>query len=59
MGCRSRCDFAVPVIEAQGGYVGGTCDKLKASGVGSDFTLGDANYTSDRDRDGDGVACES
>lgn len=47
------------VAETQGGYVSGTCKDLKASGVGSDFTPGDANYTSARDRDGDGVACES
>ena len=47
------------VVETQGGYVGGTCKELKASGVGSNFTPGDANYTSARDRDNDGVACES
>lgn len=39
--------------------VNGTCKELKESGVGSDFTSGDANYTSARDRDNDGVACES
>lgn len=50
---------ALPVIETQSGYVSGTCKELKASGVGSDFTPGDANYTSDRDRDDDGIACES
>lgn len=52
-------EAALSVIETQGGYVSGTCKDLKASGVGSDFRPGDANYTSARDRDGDGVACES
>ena len=52
-------ETVMPIIESQGGYVGGTCKELQASGVGSDFTPGDANYTSARDRDGDGVACES
>lgn len=47
------------VVGAGGGYVSGTCKELAASGVGSDFTPGDANYTSRRDRDNDGVACES
>ena len=52
-------EMAMPLVEAQGGYVSGTCKALKASGVGSDFRPGDANYTSARDRDNDGVACES
>jgi len=52
-------EMLMPVVEAQGGYVSGTCKELKAMGVGSDFRPGDANYTLDRDRDGDGVACES
>jgi len=52
-------EMAMPPVEAQGGYVSGTCKALKASGVGSDFRPGDANYTSARDRDNDGVACES
>ena len=52
-------ETVMPMVEDQGGYVGGTCKELKASGVGSDFTPGDANYTAARDRDGDGVACES
>jgi len=52
-------EMLMPVVEAQGGYVSGTCKDLKAMGVGSDFRPGDANYTSARDRDGDGVACES
>lgn len=51
---------ALSIVEPQGGsYVSGTCKDLKASGVGSNFTPGDANYTSARDRDSDGVACES
>lgn len=50
----------VPIVENQGGgYVGSTCTDRAASGVGSDFRSGDANYTSARDRDGGGVACES
>ena len=53
-------EMVMPIVEEQGGgYVSGTCKDLAASGVGSDFTPGDANYTSARDRDGDGVACES
>ena len=54
-----QAEIVVPIVEAQGSYVSGTCKKLKASGVGSDFRPGDANYTSGRDRDNDGVACES
>lgn len=50
---------AAQVVEAQGSYVSGTCKDLRASGVGSDFRPGDANYTSARDRDNDGIACES
>ena len=52
-------ETTLPMVEAQGGYVSGTCKELRASGVGSDFTPGDANYTSARDRDDDGIACES
>lgn len=56
--------IAQSAAEAVGSYVNGTCKDLKASGVGSDFTPGDANYTSARDRDNDGIAndgiaCES
>ena len=55
-----EAEAVMPIVEEQGGgYVGGTCKDLAASGVGSDFRPGDANYTSARDRDGDGVACES
>ncbi len=51
---------ALSIVEPQGDrYVSGTCKDLKANGVGSNFTPGDANYTSARDRDSDGVACES
>jgi micrococcal nuclease len=38
-------------------YVAGSCSYLKSLGLSS-FTPGDPNYTSRRDRDGDGVACE-
>ena len=55
-----EAETVMPIVEDQGGgYVGGTCKDLAASGVGSNFTPGDVNYTSARDRDGDGVACES
>ena len=39
------------------GYVAGSCKYLKSLGL-SRFTPGDPNYTSRRDRDNDGVACE-
>ncbi len=42
----AEAQAALSIVEAQGGYVSGTCKELKASGVGSDFTPGDANYTS-------------
>ena len=54
-----EAERVVPVVEAQGSYVSGTCKELRASGIGSDFRPGDANYTSARDRDNDGIACES
>ncbi|MGB3766211.1 MAG: excalibur calcium-binding domain-containing protein [Phormidesmis sp.] len=50
---------AVPATPANSGYVAGTCKDLKAQGIGSNFTPGDPNYSSSRDRDNDGVACES
>ena len=53
----AEAQAALSVVEA--GYVSGTCKELAASGVGSNFIPGDANYTSKRDRDNDGVACES
>ncbi|NJR68377.1 MAG: excalibur calcium-binding domain-containing protein [Synechococcales cyanobacterium CRU_2_2] len=49
----------VPSSEASDGYVSGSCESLRDMGVGSDFTPGDPNYTLSRDRDTDGVACES
>ena len=55
----AEAQAALSVVEAGGGYISGTCKELAASGVGSNFTPGDANYTSKRDRDNDGVACES
>lgn len=39
------------------GYIEGTCGDLAAMGL-SRFRPGDPNYTSRRDRDGDGIACE-
>lgn len=46
-----------PVSNSGQGYVAGSCKYLKTLGLSS-FTPGDPNYTSGRDRDGDGVACE-
>jgi uncharacterized protein YkwD len=51
-------ETVAPVQEKSSGYVAGTCKELKAQGL-SDFRPGDPNYTSARDRDNDGVACES
>ncbi len=56
---RQAAAIALSVVEVEGSYVSGTCKELRASGVGSDFTPGDANYTQSRDRDNDGIACES
>ncbi len=55
----AEAQTALSVAEPQGGYVSGTCKELAASGVGSNFRPGDANYTPERDRDDDGIACES
>jgi Excalibur calcium-binding domain len=38
-------------------FIPGTCKELKAQGLGP-FYKGDPNYTSKRDRDKDGIACE-
>lgn len=38
------------------GFIAGTCTELKAKGLGN-FPKGDPNYTSGRDRDKDGIAC--
>ena len=38
-------------------FIAGSCASLKKLGLGN-FRPGDPNYTSSRDRDGDGVACE-
>ena len=46
-----------PVSNSGRGYIAGSCKYLKSLGL-SRFTPGDPNYTSRRDRDGDGVACE-
>ncbi|MGF1591447.1 MAG: thermonuclease family protein [Pleurocapsa sp.] len=46
-----------PTSNSSGGYVAGSCKYLKSLGL-SRFTPGDPNYTSPRDRDNDGVACE-
>ena len=39
------------------GFIAGTCKRLKAQGLGP-FYEGDINYTPQRDRDNDGIACE-
>jgi Excalibur calcium-binding domain len=46
-----------PTATTSSGYVEGTCKQLRRMGL-SRFTLGDPNYTSKRDRDSDGIACE-
>ena len=46
-----------PISNSSGGYVAGSCKYLRSLGL-SKFTPGDPNYTSRRDRDNDGVACE-
>ncbi len=48
-----------PTTTAPSGYVAGTCAYLKSIGLGNKFRPGDPNYTPERDRDSDGVACES
>lgn len=50
---------APPIAPVLGGFVSGTCKDLRKQGVGSNFTPGDPNYSSSRDRDNDGIACES
>ena len=45
------------IIPQSGGYTSGTCADLKKMGMGN-FYRGDVNYTSARDRDKDGIACE-
>ena len=48
-----------PVATAQSDYISGTCKQLKAQGLGPFYQSGnDPNYTSARDRDRDGIACE-
>ena len=42
---------------AVGGFIAGSCKSLNAQGLGN-FRVGDPNYSSTRDRNGDGVACE-
>lgn len=44
--------------QQQTGYISGTCADLRAKGL-SNFPVGDPNYTAKRDRDGDGIACDS
>ena len=46
-----------PNSNDNGRYIAGSCKYLKSLGL-SRFTPGDPNYTSRRDRDNDGVACE-
>lgn len=56
---QAQAAAAMDYVEPQGGYSDGTCASLSAAGLGGNFVPGDANYTDARDRDGDGVACES
>ena len=46
-----------PTFNTSQEYVAGSCKYLRSLGL-SKFTPGDPNYTSRRDRDNDGVACE-
>lgn len=45
------------VLEQEGAFVSGSCKELNARGLGN-FQAGDPNYSSRRDRDNDGLACE-
>jgi Excalibur calcium-binding domain len=54
----SSSSSVAPAKTTQSGYIDGTCKfLLDTYGIGN-FTPGDSNYTSARDRDKDGVACE-
>jgi hypothetical protein len=53
----ARVEAQTAEPSSSGGYIPGTCKDLKRMGLGR-FTVGDPNYTSARDRDGDGIACE-
>lgn len=63
--CRVQVSQLQPVIApstnyrtSQSRYISGTCADLRRRGL-SNFRPGDPNYTSARDRDNDGIACES
>lgn len=56
-GKSAKCSVTTQSSQQQSGYIPGTCKQLKAMGVGP-FHVGDPNYTSKRDGDGDGIACE-
>jgi micrococcal nuclease len=47
----------IQIEKTTGGFVAGSCAALKKLGLGN-FRVGDPNYNRDRDRNGDGVACE-
>lgn len=46
-----------PASNSNRAYISGSCKYLRSLGL-SRFTPGEPNYTSRRDRDGDGVVCE-
>jgi len=54
---KNTCSTQVSIPKS--GYIAGTCKSLKAQGLGPFYrSQGDPNYTTKRDRDGDGIACE-
>ena len=57
--CQNKVNSSTNFSSRSGqGYISGTCSDLRRLGL-SNFRPGDPNYTSSRDRDGDGVACEN
>jgi micrococcal nuclease len=51
---------SAPPTQTRIGYIPGTCKALKKRGIYGPFyqNQGDPNYTPERDRDRDGIACE-
>lgn len=56
---RGKNTCSIQGTTPKSGYIAGSCKLLKAQGLGPFYkSRGDANYTTARDRDGDGIACE-
>ncbi len=55
-----RISCSTPPAKTRLGYIPGTCKALKKQGIYGPFyrDQGDPNYTPERDRDRDGIACE-